>query len=259
MTVAHPVLSACGHEVCILPTALLSTHTGGFGKPVVVHFDDALDAIWKHWRENGIRFDAILVGYLGSIPAIHTTERIIRELLQSDGVVIIDPVMGDHGKLYAGFDSAYVDAMKTLCEAADVLIPNLTEAVFLTGEVRRQEDDCAYGARLLDVLSAPNVILTGLEREDGDIGILIREEGKRYLHTHRRIGGSFHGTGDLFAATFAGVLLQGRDFSEAVETAAAFTGQCIQLTVDKPAHWYGLRFESMLPELMEIIHKQNRS
>ena len=99
MTVALPVLSACGHETCILPTALLSTHTGGFGKPAVVHFDGALDSMWNHWREQNITFDAILVGYLGSVGAVETTCRIMDELLTPGGVAIVDPAMADHGKL----------------------------------------------------------------------------------------------------------------------------------------------------------------
>ena len=104
MTVAMPILSACGHETCILPTALLSTHTGGFGKPAVVHFDDALSDIRCHWHSCGIRFDAILVGYLGSLGAIETAGEIMDTLLEPGGVSIVDPAMGDNGRLYAGFD-----------------------------------------------------------------------------------------------------------------------------------------------------------
>ena len=115
MTVALPILSACGHETCILPTALLSTHTGGFGKPSVVHMGQNLDAFWKHWKDNGITFDAILVGYLGSMEAIEMTSRILAEMLAPGGISIVDPAMADHGKLYSGFDQAYADAMKGLC------------------------------------------------------------------------------------------------------------------------------------------------
>ena len=104
MTVALPILSACGHETCILPTALLSTHTGGFGKPVVVHMGQALEDMWKHWKENDITFDAILVGYLGSVSAIEVAERILATMLAPDGISIVDPAMADHGKLYSGFD-----------------------------------------------------------------------------------------------------------------------------------------------------------
>ena len=110
MTVAMPILSACGHETCILPTALLSTHTGGFGKPVVVHMGEALEGMWRHWKENQISFDAILVGYLGSVAAIEIAEQILSEMLAPGGISIVDPAMADHGKLYSGFDEAYAKA-----------------------------------------------------------------------------------------------------------------------------------------------------
>ena len=107
MTVALPILSACGHETCILPTALLSTHTGGFGKPAVVHFDSILDEMWRHWQENEISFDAILVGYLGSVPAVQTAERIMDTMLAPGGITIVDPAFADHGKRYSGLTEEY--------------------------------------------------------------------------------------------------------------------------------------------------------
>ena len=128
ITVAMPILSACGHETCILPTALLSTHTGGFGKPSVVHFGNALDNLWKHWRENQITFDAILVGYLGSVSAVETASRILEELLAPDGISIVDPAMADHGKRYSGLSEEYAAAMEALCRRADLILPNITEA-----------------------------------------------------------------------------------------------------------------------------------
>ena len=102
MTVAMPILSACGHEICILPTALLSTHTGGFGKPVVRHLTDTMAGMREHWKACGITFDAILVGYLGSVEAVAEVEEIAKELLASDGKLIVDPAMADHGKRYSG-------------------------------------------------------------------------------------------------------------------------------------------------------------
>ena len=133
MTVALPILSACGQECCVLPTAILSTHTGGFGKPEIVHLTDSAQRMWRHWQQQNITFDAILIGYLGSVEAIHMVEKIIDALLAPEGIVIIDPAMADHGKLYAGFDDTYVAAMKELCTHADILMPNLTEAAMLTG------------------------------------------------------------------------------------------------------------------------------
>ena len=126
ITVAMPVLSACGHEVCVLPTALLSTHTGGFGKPEVLHLTDMAEGIWRHWQRCGITFDAVLVGYLGSTGAVALTHRILDELVAPGGLVIIDPAMADHGRRYSGLDEAYAQAMADLCRRADILMPNIT-------------------------------------------------------------------------------------------------------------------------------------
>ena len=135
-TVALPILSACGLEACILPTALLSTHTGGFGKPAVGHFDGALTDIWHHWQENGITFDAILVGYLGSLEAVKAAGEIIDRLLAPGGVAIVDPAMADNGKLYSGFDEDYVRAIGSLAGKADIILPNVTEAAIFAASSR---------------------------------------------------------------------------------------------------------------------------
>ena len=253
MTVAMPILSACGHETCILPTALLSTHTGGFGKPAVVHFDDALDGMWQHWLEQGICFDAILVGYLGSIRAIETVGRILDNLLAPGGLAIVDPAMGDHGKLYSGFDSTYLEAMKALCQKADILIPNLTEAAMLTDGDYQENIDLDYASRLARNLPVSNVILTGVSAGEGETGVLVRQGDQVTHHPHRRVGKNFHGTGDIFAACFTGALLQGKSMVSSVEIAGEYICKCLEETCAKPIHWYGVKFETMLPELMKLL------
>lgn len=253
MTVALPILSACGHETCILPTALLSTHTGGFGKPAVAHMDDTLPEIIRHWKENNIFFDAILVGYLGSLSAIETAADILDTMLAPGGVSIVDPAMADHGKLYSGFDEEYARAMGALCRRADVIIPNITEAAMLScGEYREKltED---YVTRLLTALDHPCVILTGVGYREGETGIAIREGEKQCYYAHTRIGKSYHGTGDMFAAAFTGSLMQGLPKMEAVKTAADFVCRCIENTALNPAHWYGVKFETALPELIRTL------
>ena len=255
MTVALPVLSACGHETCILPTALLSTHTGGFGKPHVVYFDEALEGMWRHWQENEIAFDAILVGYLGSTGAIRMTEEIIDHLRAYDGVVIVDPVFGDHGKLYSGFDGAYVQAMKGLCQKADIIIPNITEAAMLCG--LHYQDQLTEGStqKLLTELNHPCVILTGTGYEPGTTGATLREGERQILYTHPKVGKNCHGTGDLFAACFTGALMQGKSREKAVQIAADFVCSAIRKTVEAPVHWYGVKFEQALPELIRRLQE----
>jgi len=256
MTVALPILSACGHETCILPTAILSTHTGGFGKPVVHHVSGDLMAMADHWSSQGITFDAILVGYLGSISAIGCAARIIDTLRAPGGVVIVDPAMADHGKLYSGFDSEYAQAMGELCTQADIVLPNITEAAMLTGMEYRESYDEAYIRELLEGLKGKQVVMTGVGFQPGQTGAAIRSEnGIRYYH-HDRVGKNYHGTGDIFASCFTGALMQGKTLHEAVKLAADFTCRCIQTTYEAPAHWYGVKFESALPWLINELFCQ---
>ena len=149
MTVALPILSACGHETCILPTAVLSTHTGGFGKPAAVSLGDILESVTAHWKAADIRFDGIYTGYLGSIQAIRCVERIVDELLAPGGIFVADPAMADHGKRYSGLDADYAKAMEQLCRRADILLPNITEAAMFAGLPYREQPDEAYIRSLL--------------------------------------------------------------------------------------------------------------
>ena len=257
MTVALPILSACGHETCILPTALLSTHTGGFGKPAVVHFGEVLPQIWKHWQENEITFDAILVGYLGSISAVETTAQILDNLLAPGGISIVDPAMADHGKLYSGFDEAYAEAMHNLCRKADIILPNITEAAMFSGLPYQETVSEAYVDALLNALGHPCVILTGVGYEEGQTGAVLFQNGDQKHYSHSRIGKSYHGTGDIFAACFTGARMQEKALFDAVKTAADFTCKCIENTAQNPAHWYGVKFETALPELIHMMQKEN--
>ena len=253
MTVALPILSACGHETCILPTALLSTHTGGFGKPAVTHMDAALPEMIRHWQENEITFDAVLVGYLGSLSAVEMAGRILDTMLAPGGIAIVDPAMADHGRLYSGFDATYARAMGDLCCRADVIIPNTTEAAMLSGHDYREELTEDYVTQLLAKLNHPCVILTGVGYREGETGIVVREGNTQQHYVHPRIGKSYHGTGDMFAAAFTGSLMQGKSKFEAVKIAADFVCRCIENTAANPAHWYGVKFETALPDLIRTL------
>ena len=253
MTVALPILSACGHEVCILPSALLSTHTGGFKNPVVCKFGSDLDAIWQHWKQEGITFDAIYTGYLGSVEAINTASRIMDEMLAPSGKIIVDPAMADHGKLYRGFDSAYSNAMQQLCMRADVMIPNITEAAMMTGMPYQEVYEADYIQNLLTKLGGKDVVLTGVSFEHGKTGAAIRTDEKISFYFHDRYDRSFHGTGDIFASAFTGVLMQDRSITEAVRISADFTCKAIYNTIQNPAHWYGVKFETALRDLIDNL------
>ena len=253
MTVALPILSACGHETCILPTAILSTHTGGFGKPAVRHLSEAAGEMVEHWRTQHIDFDAIYIGYLGSVEAIDLVSEIMDTMLAPGGKVIVDPAMADHGKLYSGFDEVYARAMQTLCEKADVMIPNITEAAMMTGMPYREELDEDYVHALLSKLGGKEVVLTGVGYTPGETGIAVRTNGVISYYPHPKVGKSYHGTGDMFAACFTGAWMQEKSMAEAVKIAADFTLRCIQNTYEAPAHWYGVKFETALPDLMKML------
>ena len=252
-TVALPVLSACGLETCILPTALLSTHTGGFEKPAITGLSQSAAAICRHWKEQNLVFDAIYTGYLGSIDAIRVTQKAIAELLVPGGAVIVDPAMADHGRLYSGFDEEYVRAMSQLCRDADMVIPNITEAAMLSGlpyEEKLTED---YIEKLLVGMNHPCVILTGAATDEAKTGVSIFRDGKRYDYRHRKIGRSYHGTGDLFASAFTGAFLQGKELPEAARIGADTVCLAIENTVPHPEHWYGVRFETAIPWLTQQL------
>ena len=167
MTVALPILSACCHEVCILPSAVLSTHTGGFGKPAVQKLTDLMRETVAHWKENQITFDLIYVGYLGSLEAVRIAEEIMDTMLASGGIAVVDPAMADHGKLYSGLNEAYAAAMGALCVKADVMIPNITEAAMMTGMGYEEKFEESYVRSLLGYLPGKNVLLTSVPTARG--------------------------------------------------------------------------------------------
>ena len=253
ITVAMPVLSACGHEVCILPSAVLSTHTGGFKEPVVTDLTDRMSAIREHWSREKIDFDIIYTGYLGSIQAIREMEKILDTLLAPGGTVIVDPAMADHGKLYKGLDADYAAAMKTLCRRADLILPNMTEAAMMAGMEVRQVFDASYIQQLLEQQPCKNVLLTGVGFEVGQTGFALHADEKiRYYH-HRKLEKNYHGTGDLFAAAFVGALASGQEVFAAGRVASQFVMKSIQNTAEAPAHWYGVKFETALGDLINLL------
>ena len=256
ITVALPVLSAWGIETAILPSAILSTHTAGFKDFVVHDLSDEIPHILAHWEREHIQYDALYAGYLGELRHFEQAKEIKRKLLSEGAPFVLDPVMGDAGKLYPAFDTAYVEAMKTLAFGADIILPNITEACFLTGTEYREDYDESYIAALLDSLSAAGsktIVLTGVGYAPGRTGVVVREGGETRYYEHRRIAKGCHGTGDVYAAAFVGALLNGKSAYEAAVLAADYTVRCIELTQGDPAHWYGVKFELALPEFIRML------
>ena len=257
LTIALPVISALGAETVILPTAVLSTHTmfKGF---TCKDLSDQIGPITSHWKSEGVAFDAIYTGYLGTAEQIDQVKGLIRDFRRPGTCVIIDPVMADNGRLYPAFDMAYVRKNAELCAVADIIVPNLTEAALMTGMEYRERYDESYIRQLLTRLSelgAGISVLTGVSLEEGKTGFMgyDRASGTYHAYQNRRIDAAYHGTGDLFSSTCVGEIMKGLDWRDAMRIAADYTAHTIEVTLNDPKQpWYGVDFEATLPDLMRM-------
>ncbi|MCQ2363414.1 MAG: pyridoxamine kinase [Acidaminococcaceae bacterium] len=252
LTVALPIISACGVETVILPSAVLSTHTAGFKGFTCRDLTEDIPAIVDHWQREGIRFDAFYTGYLGSAKQIDYVKDIFATLGRGDYLKIVDPAMADNGKLYPAFDQGYVEKMKELCAAADIVVPNITEACYMTGNEYRTVYDREYVRRLcigLQTLGAKKVVLTGVSYASGRTGVMVADGDGETYYEHEFLPNSCHGTGDVYASVFVGALMRGRDIVSAARIAADFTVACIRYTAGDVEHWYGVKFEPLLGDL----------
>ncbi len=258
LTVALPILSAAGMETVIIPSAVLSTHTAGFSGFTVRDLTEDVPAIAAHWKKEGLSFDAVYTGNLGSTEQIAHVQAIFDSLLAPGGLRIVDPAMADNGKLYPAFDAAYVEEMKKLCFGADIILPNITEACFLTGIAYREQYGEDYINALLDAMraaGAKTIVLTGVGYAPDKTGVVVRDEAGTRYYEHRKIEKGCHGTGDVYASAFVGALLNGKDAFEAAALAADYTVRCIELTQGDAAHWYGVKFELALPDYLKMLGK----
>lgn len=255
LTVALPILSACGHETCVIPSAVLSTHTGGsFCGYTFRDLTEDIPAIRRHWEKQGVLLDAVYTGYLGSAKQAAYVRELCASLLKPEGKLVVDPAMADFGKLYTGFDGDMVEAIGGLCAQADVILPNITEAALLTELPYRETYDRAYIDALLSQLGqlgAKNIVLTGVSFEETTTGVAVWDGAETHLYQHARVPRLFHGTGDVYASAFVGSWLKSGDVLKAAKLAADFTVRAIENTLDDPEHWYGVKFELALPYLLQ--------
>lgn len=256
LTVALPILSACGLETAILPSAVLSTHSVGFRDFTFRDLTEDIPAIEHHWQQEGIRFQAVYTGYLGSARQIEMVQDICRNLLVPGGKKIVDPAMADRGELYPVFDMDFVQEMKKLVGKGDIVLPNITEASLLTDTEYREEYDEEYICSLVDGihrLGAGTVVLTGVSYDAQSTGVLVSEQGKQTYYRHELLNRGCHGTGDVYASSFVGAYMHGKTVPEAARIAADYTLACIKNTLDDSDHWYGVKFEPVLGELIEAL------
>lgn len=256
LTVALPLLSSMGLECAVVPTAVLSTHTGGFSGWTFRDLTDDIPAVANHWKQQELTFDGLYTGYLGS-PA---QAAMIGEFVEAfhPGVVFIDPAMADGGKLYSGFTTEIVEAMCSLCAKADYIVPNLTEACLLTGSAYCESDllDRTAIRSLLEKLLAlgcKTAVITGVQFDGMEGAAALNKDGvyTEYLTEHLPV--RCHGTGDVYASIFFGSLMRGLSLHDAIKTAADNTVRAIKATIGDDSQWYGVRFEECIPALLKDL------
>lgn len=259
LTVALPILSAAGLEASALPTAVLSTHTGGFTGMTFRDLTQDLPAIFQHWKTLDLAFDAIYTGYLGSAEQVALVEQLFDAFRGEQTKIIVDPVMGDHGKLYPGMSEKMPQLMKRLCQRADVIVPNQTEAALMLGRPYLETPDQAEVDDLMQALcemTQASVVLTGISPEEGKLGAAVydRETGQSACPAAPHMPGSYHGTGDVYASALTGAYLAGKTLVQAAQIAADFTQQSIVETLPLGLETrYGVCFERALPQLLRAL------
>ena len=262
-TVALPILSAAGVETVILPTALLSTHTGGFTGFTFLDLTEEMRGILAHFERADIRFDMLYTGYFGSVEQLSLVADAKNTLLLAGGSVLVDPVLGDGGKLYSIYDNAFVCAMREFVRGADLITPNVTEACLLADvpytsdryDPERMEEILAR----LSALGCGSAVITGVHFGESDIGVVYRDfrSGETFTLASARTDAPLHGTGDVFTSALAGYLLAGFDARAALTRTVSFIAECIEKTEGSlPAHWYGVKFEDSLYRITEDIRKK---
>lgn len=253
LTVALPLISACGIETGILPSSVLSNHTAGFSGWTFCDLADDMPLILDRWKKENIDFDAFYTGYVTRSQIPHIIE-IMEQVARPGAIRIIDPVLGDYGKMYAGFDENFPNDMKKLIKGSDVILPNMTEACLLLGIPYVGSDyDQAFVEKTvkeLRNLGTKNVVLTGVSFEEGKVGVACYDGEKIEYYFTEYIGGPQHGTGDIFASVFSGSLMRGKSILEAASIAADFIVETIKLSIDDKDHWYGVKFEKAIPYLV---------
>ena len=259
LTVALPIISACGVETAVIPTAVLSTHTA-FNGFTFRDLTDEIPPIAAHWKAQGMAVDAIYTGYLGSFQQLEIVSQFFDQFKTPENLILVDPVMADNGALYAGFTPEFVQEMAKLCGKADIIVPNLTEACYLLNIPYPGEDytraDIQHILTELGKLGCKQVVLTGVSLEPGRLGVMAYDTEKQtfFEYYNEKMPSSFHGTGDVFASVVVGAMMRGCPLEDALRLAVDFTLESIRKTVADPEHrWYGVNFEEAIPLLVSRL------
>ncbi len=258
LTVALPIISACGIETSVLPTAILSTHTGGFNGYTYRDLSDDILPVTEHWKSLNITFDAVYSGFLGSYRQLDIMYELFSEYKTQGASIIVDPVLGDNGTLYPVFNNDFITGMKKLCSIADIITPNLTEAALLTDT---EFDPDISDAKLYNLIkklanyAGRYVIITGIKHKK-NMGVAVYDKltNQTEIITNIQVDGIFHGTGDVFASALTGAFMRNDDIFPAVRSAVDFTLESIIKTKNNGTEYrYGVDFEEALPILMKSV------
>ena len=261
LTVALPIISAAGIEVSVLPTAVLSTHTGGFTGFTYRDLTEDILPITEHWKSLNIRFDAIYTGFLGSFEQLDLVTKFFETFKTKDNLIMVDPVMADNGTLYGIFSPEFPLGMRKLCEKADIIVPNLTEAALLTGEPYHPGPySQSYIEDMMKKLSATGpqkIVLTGVYFNDEELGAAAYDaaSGEIAYYLEKRVPGYYHGTGDVFGSALLAALLNGFPLNESMAIAVRFTVSSIQKTAQAGTDIrFGVNFEQTIPEFLKDLN-----
>lgn len=255
LAVILPVLSAMAVQCCPVPTAVLSSHTGGFDRIARADLTDQMVGTVDQWEHLPLRFDGVYTGYMASAEQINQTAEAIRRLKAPGGLAVVDPVLGDHGKLYRAITAEMVTAMSRLCTHADVITPNLTEANLLLG--RSPDEAVEDGEELAKALSdggRRSVVVTGVSVQPDLVGAAWydRTDGTAGTALGLRVDAAYPGTGDLFAAVLTGGLIRGESLKDSVIRAVEFVRLCAEHTQAKQLPTReGVEFEPLLGCLLK--------
>lgn len=260
LTVALPILSAAGLETSALPTAVLSTHTGGISGYTYRDLTEDMLPFMRHWKDLDIRFDAIYSGFLGSFEQLEIVKEFFSLFKRNDNLILVDPVMADNGELYKIFTPAFAKGMRSLCEQADIIVPNLTEAALLldepyhAGPYTRAYIESVL--RRLSLLGPRRIVLTGVYFDEKELGAATLDAGRdrvEYILADR-IPGYYHGTGDVFASALLSGLLNNCNLERSAEIAVRFTTESILRTFKAQTDYrFGVNFEQSIPDLLKEL------
>ena len=237
LTAAIPIISAAGIEAAVMPTAVLSTHTGNIQGFTYRDLTEDLMPFAAHWKSLGVTFDGIYSGFLGSTEQVDIVTSFIDEFKTEKTVVVVDPAMADGGEMYKTFDESFAKEMARLCKKADIIVPNLTEAAFLLGENYLEppysREYIENIIRRLINLGPSMVVLTGVSFSDNETGFAVCEkDGEVFYGFSENYPGIYYGTGDIFASALTGSYLNGKSIYESAEIALEFTCSAIKRTYE---------------------------